>query len=210
MEAETLSLCGSEYSMGAIPDKPVIISGGMTQVTAELSWINNAKRLVGERIERERIDGKGSVPPLLGICFGAQLLAETWKEGSVKYLDDPEIGITEVVLDSELHPLFRGFGNRFAAFTFHYNQIKPQGLSVLSHQNFKGHHFVQAFNVPGTTCFGLQFHPEFTYTEFVGLLHYYGDLMTELGLDNEDILKLVQEIPSNSRILKNFVDMNIN
>jgi len=210
VKAETLSLCSGEHSIEAIPDKPVIISGGMTEVTADVSWIKNAKRLVKERIERERNNGKGTVPPLLGICFGAQLLAETWKKGSVKYLDDPEIGITEVVLKGAQHPLFTDCGSRFPAYTFHYNQIKPQGLSVLSCQNFKGHNFVQAFNIPDTTCYGLQFHPEFTHPGFVGLLHFYGDLMTELGLDKENIINSMREIPDNSKILKNFVDMNIN
>ena len=71
VKAETLSLCSGEHSIEAIPDKPVIISGGMTEVTADVSWIKNAKRLVKERIERERNNVKGTVPPLLGICFGA-------------------------------------------------------------------------------------------------------------------------------------------
>lgn len=192
-----------------LPRKPFIISGGMTEVTAELDWIKKSKEFIGEVIKTNQSVNSKEKIPLLGICFGAQLIAESYLRGSVAYLEDPEIGNTQVILEKQ-HPLFKGFSQKFPGYTFHYNQILPRKeftiLSAIKHMN---HHFIQAFEIPHADCFGIQFHPEFQYQEFITLMKTYRELIIELGLDYEKIISEIKEIDSNAILLKNFVQIFI-
>ena len=120
------------------------------------------------------------------------------------YLEDPEIGVSRIKLDISNHPLFSGFEPTFDAYTFHYNQIRSPKINQISTAEFKGHNFVQAFEIPGTSIFGTQFHPEFTFNEMFQLLKTYKPLITELGLDIDTIINTLPEIPHNAKILTNF------
>ena len=192
--------------LSTLPLKPTIISGGMTEVTKDIKWINQSKDFIRETIEiNQKSDQKR---PLFGICFGAQLIAESYVSGSVKYLDDPEIGNTKVIIGKK-HPLFQGFPQEFQGYTFHYNQIvAKKEFNILSTNKHMGHHFIQAFEVPNAFCYGVQFHPEFCYHEFNTLMRTYQELIIELGLDYNEIIAAIKEIETNAKILVNFAKMD--
>ena len=197
-------------AINGLPPIPLIISGGMTEVTSDVGWLNDAKEFVKQRMDANRNSDPGRRVPVLGICFGAQLIAECYHPGSVLYLDDPEIGVTGVPLEDPGHPLFDGYGERLRAYTFHYNQICSEELTALSTHSFKGHRFLQAFELPEAHFYGVQFHPDFIFPEFYLLLETYGGLMEELGLAARKIISSLGEIPSNARLLLNFVEMERN
>lgn len=187
-----------------LPYKPMIISGGMTEVTADIEWINKSKEFI-QAVIKENRKSKSNKRPLFGICFGAQLIAEGFKKGSVTYLDDPEIGITKVIV-SKKHPLFQSFPKEYLGYTFHYNQILPKmEFNILSLNEHMGHKFIQAFEIPEASCFGVQFHPEFGYQEFLILMQTYHDLIIELGLDYNEIIESIREIDSNEKLFYNFI-----
>ncbi|MFX1535814.1 MAG: type 1 glutamine amidotransferase [Promethearchaeota archaeon] len=204
INAALVSIVENAQVLETLPPKPLILSGGMTEVTSDIDWIVKTKAFFSERIKSNREVEKKNRLSAFGICFGAQLLVESYSKGSVKYLDDPEIGTTEVPLNVPSHPIFQGYKNQFNAYTFHYNQIETQDVSILSSHVHKGHHFIQAFEIPDSSYFGVQFHPEFNYEEMITLLNTYKDLIKNLGLDVDLIIRTLPKIPDNSLILKNF------
>lgn len=184
-----------------LPPKPLIFSGGMTEVTKNLDWINECKAFIKGKIEENK-NNKGI--PIFGICFGAQLIAETYKKGSVMYLDTPEIGISKIKLNKTNHNLFKGFKKEFDAYSFHYNQIKTKDFSIISSTKINHNEFIQAFEIPNTPIFGVQFHPEFKINEMKTLLKIYEDLVKNLGHNINRIIENLPKIENNWLILKNF------
>lgn len=206
--AEIVDLPTTASELDRLPAKPVIISGGMTEVTSDVEWIREAKRFLQRQIQNNLRSSSDEKRGILGICFGAQLIAEALQHGSVQYLDDPEIGTSHIVLSRTDHPLFRGFDREFESYSFHYNQIQPKGVSIISDHHFKGHYFVQAFDVPDRATYGVQFHPEFRRNEFKRLLMTYSSLLENLGVDVKPILTNLPALRGNERLLLNFLSMH--
>ena len=191
--------------LDTLPYRPLIISGGMTEVTADIDWINKFKtfvlNIINENIEQE------SIQPILGICFGAQLLVEAFSPGSVRYLDAPEIGISKIILDIPEHTLVKGIDKEFDAYAFHYNQIWSDDVVVISDHLHEGHKFIQAYEIPEAFVYGVQFHPEFSYAEMLQLFKTYKQLISELGFDLSPIIQELPQLDGNQRILRNFLTL---
>lgn len=95
--------------------------------------------------------------PTLGICLGAQLLAEV-TGGTVRH-DTPEIGFAEVHLtDAGRHdPLLEGFADGTPTFNAHRDFITAgPHVEVLAHSDRAPVHALRA----GSRVYGIQFHPE--------------------------------------------------
>ncbi|SDN89124.1 type 1 glutamine amidotransferase [Alkalicoccus daliensis] len=198
----------NSYDLKDVVGKPIIISGGMTEVTSDEMWVQHARSFVKERILYNQQAERKNKIPLLGICFGAQLIAESYEKGSVSYLNTPQMGVSNIKLEDPAHPLFKGYKVQFPAYSFHYNQIKIQDANIISSHHMEGEEFVQAFEIDNSHCFGVQFHPELTYEEYLPLLETYEDLLVkDLGLSMENIRKNLLPIKSNKHILKNFLEI---
>ena len=92
--------------------------------------------------------------PMLGICLGAQLLAEV-AGGRVYRRDKEEIGLVPIDLVAEDDPLFVGVETPFMAFESHsYSFTLPPGATLLAGRPDG----LQAFRLGN--AWGLQFHPE--------------------------------------------------
>ncbi|MGY5853341.1 MAG: hypothetical protein RTU92_07250 [Candidatus Thorarchaeota archaeon] len=186
--------------------KPLILSGGMTEVTADIDWIRDLKYFILDIIKQNQQIEYKDRQPIMGICFGAQIIAECYSEGSVTYLDDPEIGVSRIRLAAKNHPLFSGFSNEFNAYSFHYNQIWSDRVRILSQHLHMGHRFIQAFEVPDASVFGVQFHPEFNHSQMITLYKTYRKLIKELGFNLQPIIDTLPLLSGNRLLLKNFYD----
>jgi GMP synthase-like glutamine amidotransferase len=149
--------------------------------------------------------GTTSNIPVLGICFGAQILAESYMTGSVSFLRESEIGPRTINIDIPDHPLFRGTGNILKVYEFHYNKICCEGLIPVSSSAYRETSFLQAFQVPGTLCFGVQFHPEFDGNQLKNLTDHYGRLLSHLGWDNFSFNDEEKVLKPHYDILDNFM-----
>ncbi len=136
------------------PEFLIIMGGPMGVHDAELyPWMNQEKNFIRRCIEEE-----GS--KLLGICLGAQLLAELLGAEVTK---NPyrEIGWFPVRLTSEAlgHPLFEGFPEEFQAFHWHSETFSlPEGsLPLAFSEACKNQAFLYDDRI-----LGLQFHLEMT------------------------------------------------
>ncbi len=145
----------------------LLVMGGPMSVHDEHQhdWLAFEKRQV-----REALDAGKKV---LGICLGAQLLAEALG-GAVEPMGHKEIGWFDVQRTdaSDACPVFRGLPRAFVAFHWHGEQVTlPDGCRHLATNGACG---VQAFS-DDDRAFGLQFHLESTPASVKKLIDHCGD-----------------------------------
>lgn len=96
-----------------------LVFGGAMHVDheGEHPWLRAEKELLSE------LAGRGA--PVLGVCLGAQLLAEA-AGGRARPASEPEIGWRKVELEAQAaDPLFGYVPRRFAGFEWHSYEIEP-------------------------------------------------------------------------------------
>ncbi|HEY8385368.1 MAG TPA: glutamine amidotransferase [Porticoccaceae bacterium] len=132
----------------------VVITGSQAMVTDRATWSEQLAAWLRICVAREK--------PLLGICFGHQLLAHALG-GLVDY--NPlgmEIGTTQIVACDHAagDALFGGLPTVFGAQSVHAQSVcrLPPGAVTLAFNNHDSH---QAFR-GGPVAWGVQFHPEFS------------------------------------------------
>lgn len=125
--------------------RAIILSGGPSSV-----YEKDAPRCSREILDLEI--------PVLGICYGAQLIAQMMG-GVVRRSDVREYGKTELFIDEEL-PLFKGVGRRTIVWMSHGDRIESvPGFQIIAHtQNSPVAAFMKDH------IFGVQFHPEVVHT----------------------------------------------
>jgi GMP synthase (glutamine-hydrolysing) len=99
--------------------------------------------------------------PILGICYGMQLLAHT-RGGAVAPSQHREYGLAEVELDVEL-PLFQGLPTRMTAWMSHGDRVEqlPEGFRPLGHTSNAP---LAIMGDPERDIYAVQFHPEVAHT----------------------------------------------
>lgn len=132
----------------------IIITGSPSMVTDNEPWSVATSQWLRNIAEQKNI-------PILGICFGHQLLAQTFG-GSVGYHElGEENGKVEIQLTEEgrKDPLLSVLPSKFSAHSFHSQTVTklPKSACVLAQNNFESTHAVSF----GNKIWGVQFHPEY-------------------------------------------------
>jgi GMP synthase-like glutamine amidotransferase len=136
--AEAAAAAGHELEGWSPPDSPppslerydaAMVFGGAMHVDQEERhpWLRPEKELLRGLLESDT--------PMLGVCLGAQLLAEA-AGGSAQRAAEPEIGWFEVEVDhaGREDPLTGPLAPRFEAFEWHsYDFSPPDGAVALAH-----------------------------------------------------------------------------
>lgn len=150
----------------------VIIMGSLSMVTEELTWM--------KRLAKEIIHLEAQNVPMLGICFGHQLICYAFG-GKVGFNPKGlEVGTIQIqrLNASDSDPIFNQLPHAFSAQAVHYQSVLqlPEQGTRLAESNLDKHH---AFRV-GASTWGVQFHPEFSQEIMLDTLDNFED---ELGSD---------------------------
>ena len=134
---------------GPIPYDGVVVTGSRASAYADEPWIHDTREWVRTAHERGL--------PILGVCFGHQLLASALG-GTVEAMPDGgfEIGYRTVKRTAET-PLLAGLNDEFTVFTTHGDRVTdlPDGAAVFAENEYGVHGFRVG------DAFGVQFHPEY-------------------------------------------------
>jgi GMP synthase (glutamine-hydrolysing) len=172
----------------------IVVTGSAASVTEQLPWM----LATGEFLARA---ARGSTP-LLGVCFGHQLLGQALGGRVEKNPRGREIGTTTLeVLEDD--PLFSEV-RPFLVNQTHVDsvQVLPPGARVVARTALDDH---SAFRY-GERAWGVQFHPEFDADVMRGYLGTRSELLRREGFDPEDLLTRAADAESTGgEVLRRFV-----
>lgn len=129
--------------------RAVVVTGSPVSVYERLPWSEATASWLAELITRE--------VPVLGVCYGHQLIAHALGGEVSRSPNGREVGAVEVRHNGD--PLFDGLPERFSVWQSHVDEVSraPEGAEVIAYNE---HSAVQAMAV-GPLCRTVQWHPEF-------------------------------------------------
>lgn len=175
----------------------VLITGSQSMVTERLDWSERSAAWLREAAHAGM--------PLLGICYGHQLIAHALG-GEVAY--NPvgrEIGTVRVerLDEAASDPLFGGHPPAFDAHATHMQSVvrMPDGAVRLARSERDGCH---AFRWRDRV-WGVQFHPEFSTAMMRGYIAVRREKLLHEGIDRHAVERTVTAAPHARSVLRRFV-----
>jgi GMP synthase (glutamine-hydrolysing) len=146
---------------------------------AEHPWMSHERKIMAWALETET--------PLLGLCFGSQLLAST-AGARIYKAEVGEFAWTKVDMlpEAASDPVLSSLGTTADAFQFHYDTFDlPENAVLLGEANG----MIEAFRV-GSSAWATQFHPEVGLSQQLAWLSTYSRAFSREGIDlKEQIAK---------------------
>jgi GMP synthase (glutamine-hydrolysing) len=173
-----------------------VITGSHDMITEDAKWMLETTEWVRQAVQAGL--------PMLGICFGHQLMANALGGKAAFHPDGMEIGTVSINLKSEAidDPLFSGISGSFQAHVTHSQtvlELPPEAI-LLGSSDHEAH---QAFRV-GEHTWGVQFHPEFDAEGTRFYVEALRNVMASQGLDGDAVFAGVEETPVSAGVLKRF------
>ena len=142
--------------------------------------------------------------PVLGICYGHQLLAHALGGEVAHHPEGVEIGTVSVQRHAAAaqDPLLGDLPDAFDAQATHWQSVRrlPPGAVLLAGNAFEPHH---AFRV-GRNAWGVQFHPEFSDEALRSYLDGLGPVLAREGRDAQQIAAALRPTPEAASVLPRF------
>jgi len=195
----------SAYQGDSLPDPSaccgVIITGAHCMVTENRPWSIAIESWIPKLIE-EKV-------PLLGICYGHQLIGRAMGGRVNFHPQGEEVGTVAVRLcpASSDDPLFSRLPRQFPAHVSHSQTVLtlPPGAVLLAENDFEPHH---AFRI-GCCAWGVQFHPEFNCGITRDDILKQAKDLKQAGRDVDALLRDVRDTPQATGILATFAQIAI-
>jgi GMP synthase (glutamine-hydrolysing) len=186
---------------------PAADATGGAVVTGSAAMVSDRGAWIGRTAEWLRTAVDAGVP-VLGVCFGHQLLAHAFGGRVGSNPSGREIGTVGVTLteSAAADPLLAGLPARIDVHATHLESVLelPPGAELLASSALDPH---QAFRLPGRPAWGLQFHPELTAAITRGYIEAKRQDMRAEGLEPDRLLAEVRETRWGSDILARFAQV---
>ncbi|RDX34220.1 glutamine amidotransferase [Arcobacter sp. HD9-500m-PIT-SAG03] len=175
----------------------VIITGSHTMVTQEFSWSVSIEKFIRTLFTNNI--------PLLGICYGHQLIAKSLG-GKVDYHEKGmELGCVEIKSNEHAKndAIFKYIPSSFNAHVIHSQSIikLPKHAILLASNDFENTH---AFKMEPCT-WGVQFHPEFNDYIMKSYIYEASKMKNINENDKHRLINNVKNTPAANEIIPLFV-----
>ncbi|MBM4376794.1 MAG: glutamine amidotransferase [Deltaproteobacteria bacterium] len=172
----------------------LVITGSAAHVHEREPWVVATE----EWLAREVGDGR----PVLGLCFGHQLLASALGGEVTSNPRGREMGTVTLERLAD-DPILAGIPPRFSANTCHQDTVArlPEGARTLARSELDDHQCVRFRE----GSYGVQFHPEFDRAIMRGYVEARRDALREERRDVEQLLGDACDTPDAARVLANFL-----
>jgi GMP synthase (glutamine-hydrolysing) len=172
----------------------IVVTGSSASVTERAPWM-----LAAEARLREALAAR---VPLLGLCFGHQLLGQALGGRVERNPNGREIGTVSLQL-LEADPLLDAAANPFLVNMTHVDSLVelPPGARVLARSELDPAAAVRF----GPSAWGVQFHPEIDAEVMADYVEVRAELLASEGLDARQIRQEVAETPAGRAVLRRFV-----
>ena len=174
-----------------------IVTGSAAMVTDRHEWSERSARWLREAAHEGL--------PLLGICYGHQLIAHALGGEVGNNPTGREMGTVHLDLHPQAtdDPLFAGLPPRFPAQATHLQSVLrlPEGATALAKSAQDAAH---AFRWGGQV-WGLQFHPEFSTGHMRGYIRARSQALANEGRCGKRVAREVSAAPHARRVLRRFV-----
>ena len=177
----------------------IVITGSPAMVSAKEDWSERTAAWLAQTVQ------KGI--PVLGVCYGHQLLAHALGGRAGPNPAGRQIGtVTARLLESsEDDPLLGHLPQSFAAQSSHSEVVLelPQGAQRLTTSPLDDNFAIRfAENV-----WGVQFHPEFSGPVMSEYIQHRAEALREEGLNPERLLENTKDTVEAKSVLRKFVDI---
>jgi GMP synthase (glutamine-hydrolysing) len=152
------------------------------------SWMSHERKIMQWALETET--------PLLGLCFGSQLLASA-AGGRVYKAETGEFAWTKVDMlpEAAKDPVIGALGETADAFQFHYDSFDlPENAVLLGESDGT----IEAFRV-GSSAWATQFHPEVGLSQQLTWLSTYRGAFLREGVDIDEQIAKSHELAASYR-----------
>ncbi len=174
----------------------IVITGSHAMVSDRPAWSEALVPWLQAAVRTET--------PVLGICYGHQLLAHALGGEVGHHPEGVEIGTVAVTLRTAAHddPLLGALPGTFDAQAVHWQSVRrlPPGAVLLAGNAHEPHH---AFRV-GRNAWGVQFHPEFSDEALRAYLDGLGPTLAREGRDATHIAATLKPTPEAASVLSRF------
>jgi GMP synthase (glutamine-hydrolysing) len=182
----------------------VVVTGSPAMVTERADWSEEAARWLAELVEDDSM-------PVLGLCYGHQLIAHGLGGEVGSNPRGREMGTVEVTLSlrsengntASLGPLFEPGG--FPSHMSHVESVlrPPEKARILGRTELDPHSVLQF----GPRQWGVQFHPEFDRDIMQGYVEARREILTREGLSPDAMIAGAEETEAITRVLARFAEL---
>jgi GMP synthase (glutamine-hydrolysing) len=177
----------------------IVITGSPYPVTNKTAWSERTALWLSTAASQEI--------PILGICYGHQILAYSLGGRIADTLLGPEYGTIKIKLTEAAKddPLFSNLSGTFEIQSSHYQAVidLPHKAILLGASKVDPH---AAYRY-GEHVWGVQFHPEFDAEITAAYIHHHRERIEKSNLDFRTLLSNCRDTNSGKMILRNFAEV---